>query len=135
MDFADEVVDELSHVSQIDIKDLAVTCMLKFFEDKEYESGGRISRKELLKKEHLANILNYTPASNFVEGLCLLHEILSNNEPPEGYKSDLVDWEVKLLNELLKESARAGVPKNFAIGITLMNLQYCYGMNKWRIWN
>lgn len=134
----DETVisDELAEISQVDIKELATTCVLSFFEDKQYESGGRIPRRELLRPEHIARILEYTPASKFVDGLSLIHDILSQNDPPDDFEqTTLVDWEIKLLNDLMAQSSKAGIPKSFAIGITLMNLQYCYGMTKWRIWS
>jgi hypothetical protein len=134
----DETVisDELAEISQVDIKELAISCVVSFFEDRRYESGGRIPRRELLREHHIAKILEYTPASTFVDGLTLIHDILDQNDPPDDFEqSNLVDWEIKLMNDLMAQSSKAGIPKSFAIGITLMNLQYCYGMTKWRIWS
>lgn len=126
----------MSEISQVDIKELAITCVISFFEKRQYESGGSIPRRELLREHHIAKILEYTPSSKFVDGLCLIHDILDQNDPPDDFEqSSLVDWEIKLLNDLMAQSSKAGIPKSFAIGITLMNLQYCYGMTKWRIWS
>ena len=130
------ISDELAEISQIDIRELAVTCVKSFFESREYESGGLIPRRELLRSHNIDNILEYTPAHKFVDGLCLIHNILDQNKPPNDFEhNSLVDWEIKFINDLMTESSKAGIPKSFAIGITLMNLQYCYGMTKWRIWS
>ena len=130
------ISDELSEISQVDIRELAITCVQSFFENRQYESGGPIPRKEILRSHHIDRILEYTPAHKFVDGLSLIHNILDQNDPPDNFeKTNLVDWEVKFLNDLMAESSKAGIPKSFAIGITLMNLQYCYGMTKWGIWN
>lgn len=135
--FNESLNDELDTISQVDIKELAIASAISFFENKEYECGGPIPRRELLRKTNILGILEFTPSHRFIDGLALLHEILDQNDPPsEGFEgSKLVDWRIQFLTELLAESSMSGVPKSFAIGITLMNLQYCYGITKWRIWS
>ncbi len=133
--FSDSLNEELNEISQADIKELAMASVISFFEDKEYESGGAIPRRELLRKDNILGIMEFLPSTRFIDGLGLLHDILDQNDPPDEFDgSNLVEWRIQFLTELLHESSRSGVPKGFAIGITLMNLQYCYGMTKWRIW-
>lgn len=114
------------------IRQLVIDHILSFFKDREYESGGVIPRGELLRECNIDRVISFC---NFSEGLTEIHKILSSNEPPGDFEhNELVEWEVKFLNELLNEAARAGVPKALASGIIILNLQYCYGMVKWRIW-
>lgn len=134
--FSDSLNEELTEISQADIKELATASAISFFENREYESGGSIPRRELLRKENVRAILEFLPSHKFIDGLGLLHDILDQNDPPDDFEaSELIDWQIQFLTKLLNETSRSGVPKSFAIGITLMNLQYCYGMTKWRIWN
>tara|TARA_Y100000034_G_scaffold43496_3_gene53107 strand:- start:28444 stop:28872 length:429 start_codon:yes stop_codon:yes gene_type:complete len=134
--FDDSFNEELEEISKVDVRELAISSILSFFEDREYESGGSIPRGVLLREENIGKIFRFIPAYMFVEGLDLIHEILDQNDPPDDFEeSSLVDWEIKFLTELMQQSAKAGIPKAFAIGITLLNLEYCYGMSQWRIWN
>lgn len=136
----DLFVEEFEEISHIDSRKLAINCILSFFKNREYKSGGFIPRGELLREENISKIFKYVPSdekvATFIDGLDMIHEILCQNDSPKGFEDKKsIAWEIDFLNKLQLDSALAGVPKCFSIGITLLNLQYCYGMSKWSIWN
>lgn len=134
--FDEPISTEIEEISQIDLRELSIKYILSFFENRQYETGGRIPHGELLRDENIATVLKFLPSFMFIEGLDEIHEILDKNEPPDDYEhSPLINWEVKFISELLAETAQSGIPKAFACGVILMNLKYCYGMSKWKIWS
>jgi len=132
----DEVDYESEEVSQNDVREFAINCLLSFFERREYDSGGLIQRDELLREENIKIVADYSPSHMFQDGLGLLHEVLDQNKMPDHFVDHGIGgWEIQFLIKVLLDTSRAGISKNFAIGITLLNLRYCYGMTQWKTWN
>lgn len=114
-----------------DVRQLAITSILRFFEDKEYLSGGKIPERELLKEQNINIVSNTT----VLDGIDEIYEILELNDPPEGYEKYRKEWQRRLLQDLFAEAGRKGIPKSFVAGISIICLDYCYGINKWTIWS
>jgi hypothetical protein len=111
-----------------DIKELAKEYMVNFFANKEMYCGGPIPKQILLNNKNLSIVLN----SNIEETLPKIYVSIEDSFSQLESDSGLVADDIKLIISILKQCSRFGIPKEFSVGIMILYLEYCEGLEiKW----
>lgn len=121
-----EVLESLSAdlfgTFRVDVRELAIYYLDKFFEDKEWHAGGRIPKRYLYSDRYISMALN----TGIMEGVDKAYEAL------EKCEIDNVDsrlpGDIRLVVNILDKLAAAGVPRPFAAGFLLIYLELCIGI-------
>lgn len=101
----------------------------KFFKDREWHGGGRLSEKVLLSPAYVNMTLNLSISAGAEQAYVLLKnddQIDSQEESEDGYE---MPEDIKLVLGIQRECAQKRIPKCFAGGITLICLEQCHGIS------
>lgn len=108
-----------------DIKQLAKQYILNFFNGRQMYCGGIIPRKILLNPRYLSLVLN----SSIDETLPLIYYSLKDSFEQLDENSGLVAEDVRLVISVLKQCSKFGIPKEFSVGILVIYLECCEGLD------
>lgn len=101
-----------------DIKALAKHYINGFFKDKSFWCGGPIPQKMLNDPKYIDYMLNL----DICNGMDCIYNTLGSDPT-----LDASDNDIKHVIGLFNTCARAGIPKQFSVGIILMYLELCEG--------
>ncbi len=110
-----------------DLRKLAVFYINSFFSDKAYFCGGPIPKKKLTSPRYLSLLLNL----DVCNGMHYIYDVIGSNYTDaqarcfekQGKLPDDVTYAISLLDKCCK----SGIPKCFAVGLTIMYLELCEG--------
>jgi hypothetical protein len=121
-----------------DLKSLAKHYIEIFFRDKKFYCGGRIPKHMLNDNKYVGYMLNLDVCNGMdmiyaaigsdvvIEDFIEEDEEEDDDEISETNSSQIPD-DVKRVLSLFDMCSKAGIPKQFAVGITIMYLELCDG--------
>jgi len=117
--------DEMSGLTKEEEIEFVIRNIRKYFANIEKKDQIIGLQDKIITKKNIEMLLNIT----FMDGIDCVYNILDMYQCPEEFSaiaSNLLDWEIDFLNNMLNECSFMGIPKQFSIGLIILNLEYYY---------
>ena len=122
--FAGELERKIPAIDDFTTRRNVEGVMRSFFSGRRFHGGGPIRESDLYSADNI-EMLTVMVDEDFAIGVDAIHAFVERNLDDFGPNDK--DRNIYMVNELLCECSRKGVPKHFAPGIALLYLEFCVG--------